>query len=59
MYERSDIVDFVKLVEKGMLRLDESWGFEKPIVFTLEEWKEGFDRAAEQAGFGKSVVIKP
>lgn len=59
MYERSDILNLFKLVENGMLRLDETAGIETPAVFSLQEWKEALEQAAEDAGFGQNVVIKP
>lgn len=59
MYNRSDIIDLIKLVENGMLKLDEDGGIHAPKTFDLEQWGEAFDIAAEEPGFGKSVVIKP
>ena len=56
MYERQDVADLFKLVENGMLDLNVA-----QIVgeFPLEQWKEAWDAAAEKAGFGQSVYIKP
>ena len=56
MYEREDIADMYKLVENGLLDLS--------IVkivgeYPLEKYKEAWDHAAEMAGFGETVIIKP
>ena len=59
MYERSDIPDLIKLVEHGMLKLGEGGGSRITGRFPLEQWKEAWDVAVEEAGFGKTVVIKP
>ena len=59
MYERSDIAYLFKLIEHGLLKLDEAGGIEQPKTFTLEQWEEAFDVAAKETGFGKSAVILP
>ncbi|KAF7185293.1 Alcohol dehydrogenase 4, mitochondrial [Pseudocercospora fuligena] len=55
MYEREDVRDLVQMVESGVLRLDG----EVVGEFGLEEWKAAWDCAAENAGPGRYVVIKP
>ena len=57
MYEREDMVRFVKMLEGGMFPRGEN--FVRPKVFALEDWKEGFDAAAEYTGVGRMVVITP
>ena len=56
MYEREDIADIFKMVEAGLLDLSTI-----RIVgeYPLEKYKEAWDHAAEMAGFGETVVIKP
>ena len=56
MYEREDIVDIFKMVETGLLDLN----FMKIVgEYPLEKYKEAWDHAAEMAGFGETVLIKP
>ena len=59
MYERRDIPDLIKLVEHGMLKLGEQGGSQITGRFPLEQWREAWDVAVEEAGFGKTVVIQP
>lgn len=59
MYSRRDVADLLQLVANGVLPLGEAGGLQAPRAFALEQWEEAFDRAAEEAGFGKSVVITP
>lgn len=56
MYERSDILDFFKIVHAGLLDLSVC---QVQGEFGLEDFKEAWDVAAEQAGFAKIVVMKP
>lgn len=56
MYERSDITDFIKLVENGILNI----GLVEIVgEYPLEEWSEAWDKAAAKAGFGQIVLMKP
>lgn len=57
MYERKDVRGLVRTVEMELLKL----GGQKVDKFALEEWREGFDRAAEYAGSGgdKAAVVVP
>ncbi|KAH0842672.1 hypothetical protein AYO21_08982 [Fonsecaea monophora] len=57
MYEREDIVLFVKMLERGMFPRGKN--FVDPKVFKMEEWKEALDAAAEWTGLGKTVMIEP
>jgi len=59
MYERSDIADLIKLVEHGILKLGGQGGSQITGRFPLEQWREAWDVAVENAGFGKMVVIQP
>jgi hypothetical protein len=59
MYERSDIPDLIKLVEHGFLKLGNQGGLQVTGCFSLEQWREAWDLAVEEAGFGKMVVIQP
>ena len=56
MFERSDIADLVKLIENGMLDIGVA---EVVGSYPLEQWKEASDKAAEKAGFGQVVFMKP
>ena len=57
MYEREDMVQFVKMLERGLFPRGSALVDTK--VFRLEEWREGFDEAAEHTGIGKQVVFTP
>ncbi|KAF2239649.1 GroES-like protein [Viridothelium virens] len=57
MYEREDMLQFVKILERGLFPTGKN--FTDTKIFTLESWKEAFDAAAEHTGIGKSVVLTP
>jgi threonine dehydrogenase-like Zn-dependent dehydrogenase len=57
MYERSDIVQFIKMLERGLF--PRGTDFVDTRSFELGEWKEGFDVASEHTGIGKQVVFIP
>ncbi|KAF2684224.1 GroES-like protein [Lentithecium fluviatile CBS 122367] len=57
MYERDDIVQFVKMLERGLFPRGEE--FVDTQSFALEGWKVAFEAAAEHAGIGKQVVLIP
>lgn len=57
MYEREDMVQFVKMLEGGLF--PKGAGFADTKVFPLEDWKACLDAAAEHTGIGKSVVFAP
>ncbi|KAL9087512.1 MAG: hypothetical protein Q9165_006623 [Trypethelium subeluteriae] len=57
MYEREDMIQFVKILERGLFPIGKD--FVDTKAFMLESWKEAFDAAAEHTGIGKSVVLTP
>lgn len=57
MYEREDMVQFVKMLEGGLFPRGEA--FVDTKAFSLVDWKEGFDTAAEHTGIGRQVVLLP
>lgn len=57
MYTRDDMLQFVKLLEKGKFPKGEDLVDVK--THSLEEWKEAFDVAAEHMGLGKLVALVP
>ena len=57
MYERADILQFVKMLERGLFPKGKH--FVDTKVFELEDWKAGLDAGAEHMGIGKHVVFKP
>ncbi|KAK3643207.1 hypothetical protein LTR56_010354 [Elasticomyces elasticus] len=59
MCERSDIADLFKMIETGVLKLGAKGGVEVVGEYPLEQWKEAWDAAAENASVGRYVVIKP
>jgi threonine dehydrogenase-like Zn-dependent dehydrogenase len=57
MYEREDIVQFVKMLERGLFPQEED--FVDTRSFKLDEWKTAFDVTAAYSGIGRHVVISP
>ena len=57
MYERADIIQFVKLLQSG--RFARGKQFVDVKTFILADWKEAFDVSAGHNGMGKAVVIVP
>jgi threonine dehydrogenase-like Zn-dependent dehydrogenase len=57
MYERNDIVLFVKMLERGLF--PKSPNFVDTKSFSLDDWKQAFDAAAEYTGVGRIVSISP
>ncbi|KAE8451409.1 hypothetical protein EG329_004038 [Mollisiaceae sp. DMI_Dod_QoI] len=57
MYERDDILQFIKMLERGMFPRGKDFVTTK--AFSLENWKEGFETAAEYIGVGQTVVFTP
>lgn len=57
MYDREDMVLFVKMMERGLFPRGKD--FADPKAFAMEDWKEALDAAAEHIGIGKLVVIEP
>lgn len=59
MCERKDIGALVKMVEVGVLKLGEGAGAKVVGQFELEDWDSAFTAAAENAGMGLQVLIRP
>ncbi|KAI0881742.1 putative quinone oxidoreductase [Annulohypoxylon maeteangense] len=57
MYEREDILQFIKMLERGLFPRGEN--FVDTKAFKLEDWKEALDVGAEHTGMGKFVVFTP
>ncbi|KAI1416185.1 putative quinone oxidoreductase [Hypoxylon sp. FL1857] len=57
MYERQDIVQFIKMLEMGLFPRGRN--FVDTKVFQLEDWKEALDVAAEHTGIGRLVAFTP
>ncbi|PHH84441.1 hypothetical protein CDD83_1937 [Cordyceps sp. RAO-2017] len=57
MYERADIVRFVKMLERGLFARGKS--FVDVKRFALDEWEQGLKAAADHAGIGKCTVLVP
>lgn len=57
MYERADILQFVKMMESGLFPRGENFADVK--TFALEDWEQGLDVAAEHVGIGKCAVFVP
>ncbi|KAI0448443.1 GroES-like protein [Xylaria acuta] len=57
MYEREDLVLFVKMLEAGLFA--RGTDLVETKSFALEHWKAAFDTAAEYTGVGRIVAITP
>ena len=57
MYERSDILQFVKMLNAGLFPRGKD--FVDVKCFQLEDWRAGLDEAATHTGIGKLVVFTP
>ncbi|KAL7894360.1 hypothetical protein HDV63DRAFT_384146 [Trichoderma sp. SZMC 28014] len=57
MYEREDMTQFVRMLERGLFPRGEK--FVIPKSFSLDEWKAALDMAAEYTGVGRLVVVSP
>ncbi|KAJ4395274.1 hypothetical protein N0V91_010950 [Didymella pomorum] len=57
MYERGDILQLVKMLERGLF--PRTGVFVATEEFGLDNWKAAFVRAGEHAGIGRHVVLKP
>ncbi|OKL57881.1 hypothetical protein UA08_06708 [Talaromyces atroroseus] len=59
MYEASDMRSFVKLAERGLLKLGNGSGVEVIDGYTLEQYDEAVSKAAEQQSWGRQVIFEP
>jgi len=50
LYSRDGATLLVKMIDIGLLKLDDSAGVKIIGKYPLEQWKEAFDVAAENAG---------
>ena len=58
MYDRTQVKELVKMMESGILKMRDGEGMKVVGTFGLQDWKEGFDVAAEAGGKGV-VLLKP
>lgn len=56
MYDREDVAALFKLVETGLLKLDESTGVKVVGKFGLGDWDEAFTTAAKKGSDGLTVL---
>lgn len=54
MYEREDVLQLVKMMERGLFSRD---NFVDSKAFSLEDWKTGFDVAAVHTGIGRAALF--
>ncbi|KAI1258495.1 GroES-like protein [Xylariaceae sp. FL1019] len=57
MYERNDMILFIKMLEAGLF--GKGTDLVETKSFTLEDWKEAFDVAAKYYGVGRIVTLTP
>ncbi|KAI1357659.1 GroES-like protein [Xylaria arbuscula] len=57
MYEREDVILFIKMLEAGLFAKGKDLVDTKS--FALEDWKAAFDTAEEYTGVGRIVTITP
>jgi len=56
MYERDDMLQFVKMLERGLFPRGRN--FVETKAFKLGDWRHAFDEAAEYTGIGRVVVFE-
>lgn len=59
MYSREDIRLLVKMIEIGVLDIEEKYGVSVVGTYPLDKWQEAFDSAARNAAMGQMVLLKP
>ncbi|KAF2159017.1 hypothetical protein M409DRAFT_71355 [Zasmidium cellare ATCC 36951] len=59
MYEPKAVVELIDMVQNGILKLGNPSGTEIVGSYPLDKWHEAWDAAVENAGVGKTVVVKP
>ncbi|OGM42388.1 putative quinone oxidoreductase [Aspergillus bombycis] len=57
MYERETILQFVKMLQRGLFPIGK--GSVETKAFALDKWKEALDVGADHNGIGKCVVFTP
>ena len=57
MYERSDIVQMIKMLERGLF--PRTGTFVETESFGLDDWETAFDRASKHTGIGRQVILRP
>ncbi|KAK4546964.1 hypothetical protein LTR36_001696 [Oleoguttula mirabilis] len=57
MYSREDMLQFVKMLEMGLLPKGKD--LVDTRTFRLDEWEEAFDAAAQWTGVGRAVAFLP
>ncbi|RYN15549.1 hypothetical protein AA0119_g13169 [Alternaria tenuissima] len=57
MYERSDLVQMVKMLERGLF--PRTGTFVETESFGLDDWETAFDRAIKHTGIGRQVILRP
>jgi hypothetical protein len=60
MYDRHMVVQMIKMIEKGNLKLGErGTGVRTVGNFGLDEIDEALKLAKKESGWGKQVILKP
>jgi len=59
MYSTEDMKMLLKMIEIGLLKLDDSSGVSVIGKFGLEEWQKAFDVASKNAQMGQLVLLSP
>lgn len=59
MYDREYVRALIRMVEIGVLKLEEGAGCKTVGNFGSEDWKTAFDTAAENPGMGMQALIAP
>jgi hypothetical protein len=59
MYSREDTGLLVKMIEIGILGLEEKDGISVVGSYPLDKWQEAFDMAAKNSAMGQIVLLNP
>jgi len=59
MYSSEDMKMLLKMIEAGLLKLDDNSGVSVVGKFGLQQWQKAFDIASKNAQMGQFVLLTP
>jgi D-arabinose 1-dehydrogenase-like Zn-dependent alcohol dehydrogenase len=59
MYDRAQVLQYIKMIEVGNLKIGKEVGIETVGSFSLDQFENALDKAARVSGWGKQVIIMP
>ncbi|KAF8866902.1 hypothetical protein BDZ45DRAFT_710484 [Acephala macrosclerotiorum] len=58
MYDRQNVLDLIKMVEIGLLKVGKKAG-QEIVKYRMEKWRDAFDAAVSWSGASRSAVLVP